>query len=944
MPMSKRDKRKSEVLIAAQSLDQEVKHVKNLKRLSIGSMDLLMDPELEYRVSSRQGTGTATDQDTGTPYIATSSIKTETTKSEQGEQEYGNDDNQETQLSHSSLSEDDTTTAGAAVEEEDDSYSFTDDSMDVTNAEYLDKDAQANMINNNYRHEPLPRRRVLSGSISRSISGTSSTSDGNDESKHNESLGQNLLWVRADQHPNVKPENYLELVQNTLENMNLGGRSPTANETQAQSLSGLKTLRKRSMQSGNSLARRPSRLRTSYTELSEDDEDKGMTDQPLAAAAPTMSSRRTVSLKDITEELTKLSNQAGLTDTDAVTLARTLWVADESTTDSTGQGLSNNLADEEEEFASTMFTKSGFTVPARHSLRRSKFNTYRIQSSSSKEERIIETRSPSGSNNSPNSIIGLYNDEPFNEKKPIVQEFFSTLPASDDFESESSTEDAESSADFSNEVSSELETTDKQRINETSKSWRWSQSPTTSNDYQQAQYVPKENIAPLKINHSRNRHNIAATNSERNTSETSINTTGSAATVVTQTSIDTSSKETSNTQEIKPEKRRSASMNLDHDTTSIEVNDKKLKKGNHGQNKFMKFFKKRSSSASSGGKIFKESTTENLPSMPIERELKKKQSGSGLSNKFWISPKKQSKSESGKEEQLKHKDRIKFEYEKEKKQKEKRTKKKPSLQPAVTVVKSNRQVSGELGTVNYYADDKTKGNTHNQQSPSSFSKSNSNRTSDYEEDDVEVTEFSVHEDSFTSVHSNSSVNTFKDAILQTDHSQDSPYSGTSSTSSPSSPASPPAPMQIPSASTPPPPTQQQEQEQAQGTLENQYPLPPRKLTFADVLKPDRPNSPMKFTDSAFGFPLPPLTISTVIMFDHRLPIHVERAIYRLSHLKLSDPKRVLRQQVLLSNFMYAYLNLVNHSLYLQQIEEEHMGNNGSMNMGNSNALIDIPDM
>lgn len=37
----------SEVYIAAQSLDKELRSVKNLKRLSIGSMDLLMDPEMD---------------------------------------------------------------------------------------------------------------------------------------------------------------------------------------------------------------------------------------------------------------------------------------------------------------------------------------------------------------------------------------------------------------------------------------------------------------------------------------------------------------------------------------------------------------------------------------------------------------------------------------------------------------------------------------------------------------------------------------------------------------------------------------------------------------------------------------------------------------------------------------------------------------------------------
>ncbi|KAJ3566318.1 hypothetical protein NPX13_g7178 [Xylaria arbuscula] len=39
----------------------------------------------------------------------------------------------------------------------------------------------------------------------------------------------------------------------------------------------------------------------------------------------------------------------------------------------------------------------------------------------------------------------------------------------------------------------------------------------------------------------------------------------------------------------------------------------------------------------------------------------------------------------------------------------------------------------------------------------------------------------------------------------------------------------------------------------------------------------------------------------------RFPILEERAIYRMAHLKLANPKRALYSQVLLSNFMYAYL-------------------------------------
>ncbi|CUM66920.1 uncharacterized protein PRCAT00004605001 [Priceomyces carsonii] len=92
-----------------------------------------------------------------------------------------------------------------------------------------------------------------------------------------------------------------------------------------------------------------------------------------------------------------------------------------------------------------------------------------------------------------------------------------------------------------------------------------------------------------------------------------------------------------------------------------------------------------------------------------------------------------------------------------------------------------------------------------------------------------------------------------------------------------------------------------------------------------IKRTSKANQPLTFTDSAFGFPLPPPSQSTLVMLDYRFPVHVERAIYRLSHLKLANPKRSLREQVLLSNFMYAYLNLVDHTLHLEQ----HMNNEGN---------------
>ena len=100
-----------------------------------------------------------------------------------------------------------------------------------------------------------------------------------------------------------------------------------------------------------------------------------------------------------------------------------------------------------------------------------------------------------------------------------------------------------------------------------------------------------------------------------------------------------------------------------------------------------------------------------------------------------------------------------------------------------------------------------------------------------------------------------------------------------------------------------------------------------KKTLDENEKPTKPNQPLEMRDSAFGFPLPPVSQSTLVMLDHRFPVHVERAIYRLSHLKLADPKRPLRQQVLLSNFMYSYLNLVNHTLWIQSKEQENADEN-----------------
>ncbi|KAG2227912.1 hypothetical protein INT45_002150 [Circinella minor] len=57
---------------------------------------------------------------------------------------------------------------------------------------------------------------------------------------------------------------------------------------------------------------------------------------------------------------------------------------------------------------------------------------------------------------------------------------------------------------------------------------------------------------------------------------------------------------------------------------------------------------------------------------------------------------------------------------------------------------------------------------------------------------------------------------------------------------------------------------------------------------------------------------------------NRLPIHIERTIYRLSHSKLANPRRPLHEQVLISNLMFWYLSLVSSPQ-----QQQHQQPNGT---------------
>ncbi|KAI8598427.1 hypothetical protein EDD21DRAFT_188217 [Dissophora ornata] len=55
----------------------------------------------------------------------------------------------------------------------------------------------------------------------------------------------------------------------------------------------------------------------------------------------------------------------------------------------------------------------------------------------------------------------------------------------------------------------------------------------------------------------------------------------------------------------------------------------------------------------------------------------------------------------------------------------------------------------------------------------------------------------------------------------------------------------------------------------------------------------------------------------------RMPINIERAVYRLSHVKLANPRRPLHEQVLISNMMFWYLGVIQQQqqLLLQQQQQ-----------------------
>lgn len=1104
-----REKRKSEVMIAAQSLDSEVQSVKNLKRISIGSMDMLMDPELEYRVNSTSGKQEGRKSWTsGVP----------TRPAEEVESVHNRAAVRYTYPSRAV--EGGPTDPDASLESD-----MSDISFDVTDSAYLDGPAaeESSFLLEGDTTDPLGSQKSHVSSSGRSISGVGSlkrgannvalrkTSSSSETSTgSNTSLTKNLLWVPASQHPNVKPENYLELVQDTLHNIKLDGteaeqRSAGAIDNKINKENEENTYRPRK---NSSLVRKPSRLRKSYTEFEDQTDYQDVSgysrmrssedlENTSSQTLSSTNSSRAVSLRDITDELTKISNNAGLTDSDAITLARTLSMAGSYKSDEPDDAIENNRGaygdeaqrvtdvasgegrQEESEFASNMFMKNGFVIPARSSLRRSKFNTYRVRSASdeslnednqsvgsasmerrasahddsstqtqvsvpathkdavrdasqSSEEKHItqghvaisanqeetdvihqsrqqehlgtpadqqshDSKSPSkfigeeGSNlTSPSTISDfqdiydhyrqssvdwekeLRNEEEFaraeNRKKPSTSE---------DPTKETTIEVADLSADASadNVVMSKDSSISSADISTTSVSIKPELGQPTDDlvvdqrshmKQSPAKHAPVSSEQSSAIERTRLEQNVSDLNDTDNADNRQVQKRGGWAIFNMGAKDFLNDREEEKSDGVKKDER------FQREESGAPESGDFIKTSSHMRTEFERLAADRSNHSkhrhspifteSNKKEIFEESKSHEIVDTDASSEMLEEQLDAETPTADSSSSFSAQRLEQKFVNLFKRKGKGKASSNKTARAHKKLDSTKKSSNNSLpkfrrTTRTQPKQVQEELENALNEAEAAASPTEVTLGEPVDDMLSNVIGSSYKEAPENHEQHLSLQPAvSVQSTRSSPTIVVEAVKELPDEDSQDVSLDNEGNSSSEVSQETvkikkqPPEEQIASCAQSAQPPAHAKPQ-----------PLPPRKLTFSDVKRLDRPNAPMRFTDSAFGFPLPMLTISTVIMFDQRLPINVERAIYRLSHLKLSDPKRELRQQVMLSNFMYAYLNLVNHTLYMEQVAQDrgHEASEGAPNtsdatrtgsgpyttdQNDANGAICIPDI
>ncbi|KTB11367.1 Protein ZDS2 [Nakaseomyces glabratus] len=780
--VQKTDGVSSEYLRAAQSLDQEVQNVKNLKRLSIGSIDLITDPELNVTVTGTEREDTSYDAD----------------------------------LSNGSFTEEDDTTTEIDGSDADE----TSASIDRTRVEYLTS-YDNTQESSNESPKGVARTRSLNlnyhansnSDISikeRTLRGSRSLSNLKKPKNEEQSVSDKLFWVPANQHPNVKPENYLELVKETLNkirDINTDGKEKSENNSDEE-VSNKENINENGRLRG-SIVRRPSKLRKSYTEFSSEDLellDKALSNNRIISTRTTTNSKR-LSLKEITNELVKHSNKAGLTDDNAVTLARTLSIASSVTNQNeTGRNDQSNTEQQKQSedadddtFATAVVGNSHSLASNTSSLRRSKFNTYRVKAG---QQRGISRSNYIDSTNRTDNLIARHTWE---------------TPLKDSYD--------EHSTSYHNKQHSILDS----NIPVVTTVSDDNHDISGSSFSQDSSMVSSDSTSNSILNRPEHSYSYVSEKLDREIEKTDqFSNLGSSENKIDEPTVDT--------------KRPS----LEHRITgATEIKDKNLEQSaisNHQTIQKNTFIEKKERLDKKISNLFrrkKGKKTDNVleADVPLEKD-----------NCYDI---------------------ISSESQEEIGNVIPRTTSPESIRGGSLISFTNS--SDDIDVKSYQSD--------NQQ----------RRLSD------EVVEYvqELEEDS----RELSGSDIFND--LNDEYNRHLEYSIDNSNESVSI-----------------------NQSYSLHTDEPNKVGKPKKLTFDDVKKPERANAPMEFTDSAFGFPLPPLTISTVIMCDHRLGINVERAIYRLSHLKLSETNRELRQQVLLSNFMYAYLNLVEHTLSVEEAEQD----------------------
>ena len=985
------ENRKSQVLLAAQLIDNEVQNVRHLKRQSLGSIDLLVDPEMEYTVNQ--------------PGPIPERPQLSTRKTHNGVFAFSKkENNSKVRKVRHSLSE-------AQIDER-----YEDNrTVDVTSGTEGSKEEEAEDTANS---TPREKPHILRSELSR-----------------------NLLWVSADKHPSVKPRNYLQLVQNTLHQMsehNSGDNQGSSSSSSAkiskddENTTGndFETTRFeedteaiiRDTRRLSTLAKRPSRLRRSYIQFSEKEEEENerneaaVTERRISLLEDRDDWKRrsinsdilinssfasvneiNVTLKDLSDEITKISSKAGLTQDDAVTLATTLSMASSLSlegdiTRSTLETSDLNrdtagITENDEEYASALVDNDAKNT-AKTSLLRGKCNRYRRRNSGAQGH-----ESPWEVFTGDLGLTNTYQQEQEHEEngpksaseedkeeeaslRTILEDLGSSHYSSDSRDDTFSVH----RATLDNQQVGPDGFTSEESFDQGSLIFGSDEFGKSANGKPKLEVEPKLLPSPLIVkteplpldtsNNSKDKNSDNDNNNEEDHNDDK-RTKKMWFWSMTKSKGDRSSEASKKQSTFESRmaslfRRREKHLVIGDTQTEVKNDDPvtpstpRAPESNKGPTNRFSIFSRAtapqsneatpsSSNLSSPNNI---GETNDITGGFILSSLKKVRSlsfdngkphlGKNYRSISATSPSLSDTEQGNEVTDKQHGDQVQprhLHHEKTKGRTASRLLEKISFQNDTTNSSKQKRNDGSNNNSSdkpvkcrarkpYYRQTllplqqqrqrqlqlelqfqqrrqrevaliQQKQREKEQQEQQQLQQKLQNPP-----DQISVSNNGQNDDTGkTSLESNKAVVTPR----QTDQKQaQQPVVLRTRDDKKRSKRGPTHDCQGSSSSN------------GSDSGAREMHLPPRKPTFDDIVRPAKPNGPQQLRDSAFGFPLPSMTPAVVVMFDHRLPITAERAIYRLSHIKLGNPKRPLREQVLLSNFMYAYLNLVDHTLYMEQ--------------------------